>query len=193
MSTPQTRTRTGTAWHDQPTKVFKRCIAQNREVCTNCFRRIRAVQPAPDDDYWAEHAYRTHNGFSTTTLKTIVGDRTIRPVGAGETVHPGDRTDTRGVVIDGGVNYGVVACGACGQLGGRYEANRDPRSIPEMVAAGERLAARLDEVGVEFDADVLFDRIRTGKRLDSLTNKDFVIFEKAVGAAVDAAAADVES
>lgn len=171
-----------------PGDAYQTFIVENRRVCNSCFRRIRAVQPAPEDDYWEhEHSVRTSNGVSTDTLWRITTDETIGARDDGEYAAVGPVLDESGELAREGRRQ--VVCRHCGAVDG---GDRAARPLDEFMDAAQRIAERIAEQDVPCDADALLDAARDAKRTPGLENKDFECFERAVEAGVEAALSETE-
>lgn len=133
--------------------VFHERVLQNREVCSYCFRRIRGIEPAPDDDYWTEHGVRTNNGHSTPTLRDITTPKTTTTTDNSRfcwtepVVHPQAQRPVR----RGG---GRVVCD-CGRIDGGFGDGAKPKD--ELRSDLARACDRVREADEAIDVDAAFD------------------------------------
>lgn len=143
--------------------VFKSVIQQNREVCSNCFRRIRT------------HEMPSHVNRFTATDPVIPIRRTVKDYFTGFYENSLNLEES---------DYGS-AC-KCGSIGHSTTSRTADNSLtkPQAIELSIPLGVRLRESGVDFDGATLVRTIFILKSQPEVANCDDEIFGVSVQRAI---------
>lgn len=144
--------------------VFKKIVQRNPEICNNCFRRWRRLY---DRNYVVES-----DGYVRPVRDTV------RDINSPSVYSVDDTTEDFQHEECGGKTF---VC-ECGHLSGTTR----PVSVDTGIEMAHRLASLLDDEGIAFDQDVLFDHVRTELTQPENQGRQDSVFDDAVTAAVEA-------
>ena len=163
-----------------PEDVYHERVGSNPRICNNCFRRYKDVYDPPGEAYWREHAARTHNGWSTESLRDVVATHTIRATTDGAVVNAAPATTWRGEPECRG--RPAWGCEACGVIDG--VADMTPRETSAFLETAERLFDRLAEQDIDVAEEAFFATARAYKTDPDHGGTDYENYERAVAAGV---------
>lgn len=152
----------------QAVTVFKDLVQRNAEICNNCFRRWRRLY---EKNYVVES-----DGYVRPVRDTM------RDINGPSIYSIDDATEEFQREECGGETF---VC-ECGHISGTTR----PVSLETGIEMTHRLTALLEDEGVTFDRDVLFDHVRAELGKPENQGRQDSVFDDAVERAVEAAGGD---
>ncbi|PCR92560.1 hypothetical protein [Natrinema ejinorense] len=156
---------------DEPDRVFRRYVFNNPEICSSCFRRLKA-----NESHLRAFAGVTGHDLEpkASRAESIRAHKT-KP---GEIGPEGPLRGTRQVDNTAIAKYPTrTVCEDCGAIAGR--ADSDPLSRREALSRAKNLCSRLRELGEPVRLDLLKHAVGHLKSLEDYASLDTEVFEAA--------------